>query len=54
MIGEKGDVTEIVLIGGMTRCPGLVERLKKELNGVKVNITVDEYLVWKGACKLMK
>jgi hypothetical protein len=37
-------------IQGMTQCPGLVARLKLEMNGVKVNFSVDEHLQWKAVC----
>jgi hypothetical protein len=33
----------------MTQCPGLVERLKLEMSGMKVNISVDENLLWRAS-----
>jgi hypothetical protein len=38
----------------MTQCPGLVERLKLEMAGTKVNFTIDEHLQWKAAKECMK
>ena len=37
----------LVLTGGMVNCPGLVERLQKELKDCNFNFIVDEYLMWK-------
>ncbi len=48
---ELGQKIEIVLIGGMTKCVGLLERLNKEMSEKNVNITVDEFLLWKSLVK---
>ena len=44
---EHPAIKKIVLCGGMVNCPGLVERLKKELKEYDFEIVVDEFLMWK-------
>ncbi len=42
---------EVILCGGMVMCPGLVQRLKNELEGTGVNLTVDRHFIWKNTAK---
>jgi hypothetical protein len=50
---EKHGNQNVTLIGGMTRCPGIVQRLNVDLVDTNIKLTVDENFFWNSAAKIV-